>query len=248
MLEHLNAIHFLIVVGAITVHHFLCLFSLNANAVYCKMARNEAVEELPTKTDIKEEEEEQAKENVSKRLNLKVSELFEDSIRNEINSRKNSQAKRRKQSEHNNATKLEPYTDILNEINRDYEITEINIITICMREQKSATKRKRSDGDPEGEEVSGHPAKRVKLQSSHKRTKSEKTKSDEKSKDSDDKQEFAGGLEPEEILGASIITDRLVFRMKWKNRDKTDLVSAADANVICPQLVIQFYEQKLVFP
>lgn len=48
---------------------------MNANAVHCRMARNEAVEKLSTTTDSEEEEVEQAEKKVSKRLNLQVSEV-----------------------------------------------------------------------------------------------------------------------------------------------------------------------------
>lgn len=56
----------------------LSIFTLNANAVHCRMARNEAVEKLSTTsttTDSEEEEVEQVEKKVSKRLNLQVSEV-----------------------------------------------------------------------------------------------------------------------------------------------------------------------------
>ena len=68
---------------------------------------------------------------------------------------------------------------------------------------------------------------------------------------------FENGLIPDKILGATdslsrnsiqgglVISRSLMFLMKWKNSSKTDLVLASAANKICPQVVIQFYENHL---
>lgn len=58
---------------------------------------------------------------------------------------------------------------------------------------------------------------------------------------------FGNGRIPGKIIGATFSDGELKFLMKWKDTNSADVVTAKQANVICPQIVIDFYESKLVW-
>ncbi|XP_070691133.1 chromobox protein homolog 3b [Pempheris klunzingeri] len=54
-------------------------------------------------------------------------------------------------------------------------------------------------------------------------------------------------LEPECIIGSTDRQGELMFLVKWKNSDDVALLPAREASARCPQVVIDFYEQKLMW-
>lgn len=58
---------------------------------------------------------------------------------------------------------------------------------------------------------------------------------------------FALGLKPKKIVGACESNGHLKFFIRWKNFDDIELVSAKEANEKCPQLVIDFYLDRLTW-
>lgn len=72
--------------------------------------------------------------------------------------------------------------------------------------------------------------------------------SDTENKHKDEpKNGFALGRIPDYIIGAGDETGELMLAMKWKGTNEFEMVRAKEANKKCPQVVIKFYEQHLIW-
>lgn len=69
----------------------------------------------------------------------------------------------------------------------------------------------------------------------------------DKEKDLKGASPFEIGLEPDKIIGATEVNKELAFLVQWKNSNKAQLIPSKLARIKCPQLVIDFYEQRLTW-
>uniref|UniRef100_A0A182VUT6 Chromo domain-containing protein n=1 Tax=Anopheles minimus TaxID=112268 RepID=A0A182VUT6_9DIPT len=105
-----------------------------------------------------------------------------------------------------------------------------------------------------GSDASNSGRKRSQFLHYSRSTKSNKSKSisddDGKQTEGDQVEELNGfekGFVPEKILGATEGDNELLFLIQWKDKDRAQLVKSKEARKHCPQLVIDFYEERLIW-
>jgi len=55
----------------------------------------------------------------------------------------------------------------------------------------------------------------------------------------------AAGKVPEKILGATDSSGQLKFLIKWRGVEEGDLIVANAAHIMCPQLLLKWYEERI---
>lgn len=108
--------------------------------------------------------------------------------------------------------------------------------------EKEKSKAKKDDDKPRKDESS-----RRKEISADKNNSDEENDKEDKEKGVKDTAPFDSGLDPEKIIGATDISGQLAFLVQWKNSNKAMLIPSKLARQKCPQLVIDFYEERLAW-
>ena len=75
----------------------------------------------------------------------------------------------------------------------------------------------------------------------------EKKDDDNDNEEQPEKGGFDAGYEPEKIIGATEVNGELAFLVQWKGGNKAQLIPSKLARIKCPQLVIDFYEERLTW-
>lgn len=143
------------------------------------------------------------------------------------------------------------------ELIEEFEKKLIEKIRELKKKPKRSCKRKLSNSTIENNKsIAGHSKKQKKVfpQSDLMVKKSENVY------DGDDKDTKSEALEmkhtnninvklpekvPEKILGTIGINGPLMFLMKWEGTEEADFILAKEANILYPQIVIKFYEERL---
>lgn len=114
------------------------------------------------------------------------------------------------------------------------------------KSSKEKEKEKPEKEKPEKEKAKKDSDKGRK-ESNHNDSKHSDEENDADPKEKTKTSPFDSGLEPEKIIGATDIKGELAFLVQWKNSNKAMLIPSKLARQKCPQLVIDFYEQRLAW-
>lgn len=104
-----------------------------------------------------------------------------------------------------------------------------------------------SESDSKSSKKNEEKKRRRNSESKENKKRPKEKKDEDHENEEQEKGGFDAGYEPEKIIGATEVNGELAFLVQWKGGNKAQLIPSKLARIKCPQLVIDFYEERLTW-